>query len=44
VVDLIWALAADRARRLFTTPRGRRLANRIGATAMGGAAAAIAAR
>jgi threonine/homoserine/homoserine lactone efflux protein len=44
VVDLAWALAADRARRLFATPRGRRLANRLSAAAMGGAAAAIAAR
>jgi threonine/homoserine/homoserine lactone efflux protein len=43
-VDLAWALAADRARRLFASPRGRRFANRLGATAMGGAAAAIAAR
>lgn len=44
VVDLAWALAADRARLMLRTPRAVRIANRLGATAMGGAAAAIAAR
>lgn len=43
-VDLAWALAADRARRLLRSPRAMRAANRISATAMGGAAVAIATR
>ncbi len=44
VVDLGWACAAAWARRWLRTPGAQRLANRVGATAMGGAAAAIAAR
>lgn len=43
-VDLGWALAAARARRWLRSPRAQRIANRLGAAAMGGAAAAIAAR
>lgn len=43
-VDLGWALAAVWARRWLRTPRAVRIANRMGAAAMGGAAAAIAAR
>ena len=43
-VDLAWVLAAARARRLFRTPRGRRIANRLSAGLMAGAAGAIAAR
>lgn len=43
-VDLAWALAAERARRLLRSPRAMRVANRISAATMGGAAAAIAAR
>jgi len=43
-VDLGWALAAARARRLLRSPRAMRVANRISATTMGGAAVAIAAR
>ncbi|MEL6234917.1 MAG: LysE family translocator [Pseudomonadota bacterium] len=43
-VDLGWALAADRARRLLRSPRAMRLTNRLSASAMGGAAAALAAR
>ncbi|MEM8742491.1 MAG: LysE family translocator [Pseudomonadota bacterium] len=43
-VDLVWALAADRARRLLRSRRAMRLTNRLSATAMGGAAAALAAR
>lgn len=42
-VDLAWALAAERARRLFRSARAMRVANRLSAGAMGGAAAAIAA-
>lgn len=43
-VDLAWALAAERARRLLRSPRALRLANRVGAAAMGGAAVAMAAK
>lgn len=43
-VYLAWALAADRARQLLRSARARRVANRVSATAMGGAAAAIATR
>lgn len=43
-VDLGWACAAAWARRWLRTPRAQRIANRVGATAMGGAAAAIATR
>jgi threonine/homoserine/homoserine lactone efflux protein len=42
-VDLSWAAAA-RARGWLRTPRAVRIANRVGATAMGGAAAVIASR
>ena len=44
VVDCSWIVFASYARRLLRTPRAMRIANRIGATAMGGAAAAIATR
>ena len=44
VVDLAWVLAAARARRLFRTAAGRRLANRLSAGMMAGAAGAMAAR
>lgn len=43
-VDLGWALAAAQARRLLRTPRTLRLANRLSAGVMAGAATAIAAR
>jgi threonine/homoserine/homoserine lactone efflux protein len=43
-VDLGWAGAAAWARRWLRTPRAVRLANRVGATAMGGAALVIATR
>ncbi len=43
-VDLVWALAADRARRLLRSARAMRIANRLSASAMGGAAAAMATR
>lgn len=43
-VDLGWALAAAQARRLLRTPRALRLANRLSAGVMAGAATAIAAR
>jgi threonine/homoserine/homoserine lactone efflux protein len=42
--DLDWTCAAAWARRWLRTPRAQCLANRVGATAMGGAAAAIATR
>ncbi len=44
VVDLGWAAAAAWARRWLRTPRAQRVASRVGATAMGGAAVAIATR
>lgn len=44
LVDLAWIVAAARARLLLTSPRAMRIANCVGATAMGGAAAAIASR
>ena len=43
-IDLSWALAAAQARRLLKSPRAVRIANRISAGTMAGAAAAIAAR
>ena len=42
--DLIWVAVAAQARRWLRSPRAMRIANRAGATAMGGAAAAIALR
>ncbi|MGB3305188.1 MAG: LysE family translocator [Thermomicrobiales bacterium] len=44
LVDCSWIAFASYARRLLRTPRAMRLANRIGATAMGGAAVLIATR
>jgi len=43
-IDLAWVAAAAQARRLLRSPRALRLANRLSATTMAGAAAAIAAR
>jgi threonine/homoserine/homoserine lactone efflux protein len=43
-VDLIWTVAAAQARRLLKSARAMRIANRVSATTMAGAAAAIAAR
>jgi threonine/homoserine/homoserine lactone efflux protein len=43
-IDLAWALLAARARRLLRSPRAVRLVNRTSASAMAGAAAAIAAK
>ena len=43
-IDLAWALLAARARRLLRSPRAVRLANRTSASAMAGAAVAIAAK
>jgi threonine/homoserine/homoserine lactone efflux protein len=43
-VDLIWTIAAAQARRLLKSARAMRIANRVSATTMAGAAAAIAAR
>jgi threonine/homoserine/homoserine lactone efflux protein len=43
-VDLLWVALAATARRWIRSPRAVRISNRISATAMGGAAAAIAAR
>jgi threonine/homoserine/homoserine lactone efflux protein len=43
-VDLVWAFAADWARRWIRSARAMRIANRTSATAMGGAALVIATR
>lgn len=43
-VDLSWSAAAVRARRWFGNGRAMRAANRVGASAMAGAAVAVAAR
>ncbi|MUO80054.1 LysE family translocator [Agrobacterium vitis] len=43
-IDLTWTFFAHKARLLLRTPRATRLANRLGAVALGGAAAAIATR
>jgi threonine/homoserine/homoserine lactone efflux protein len=43
-IDLAWAGVAAQARRLLRSSRAMRIANRISATTMAGAAAAIAAR
>jgi threonine/homoserine/homoserine lactone efflux protein len=43
-VDLAWVIAAAQARRWLKSSRAMRIANRVSATAMGGAAIAIAAK
>ena len=43
-VDLAWTAAAAQARRMLKSARAMRIANRVSATTMAGAAAAIAAR
>jgi threonine/homoserine/homoserine lactone efflux protein len=43
-VDLAWMMAAARARRLLKSVRAMKIANRVSAATMAGAAAAIAAR
>ena len=43
-IDLAWVLAASQARRLLKSARAMKIANRVSATTMAGAAAAIAAR
>jgi threonine/homoserine/homoserine lactone efflux protein len=43
-IDLSWALVATQARKLLKSPRAMKIANRLSATTMAGAAAAIAAR
>ena len=42
--DIAWALAASWARHWLKTPRAIRISNRVSATAMGGAALAVATR
>lgn len=44
VIDFGWAVAAQGARRLLRSPRAMRIVNRLSATTMAGAAAAIASR
>lgn len=44
VVDCTWVLVANTARQFLQTPRAMRMANRVSAVAMGGAAAVIASR
>ena len=43
-IDLTWVLAASQARKLLRSERAMRFANRVSATTMGAAAAAIATR
>ncbi|SIT47033.1 conserved membrane hypothetical protein [Paraburkholderia ribeironis] len=43
-IDLSWTFLAHKARLLLRTPHAVRIANRVGAFALGGAAAAIASR
>ena len=43
-IDLTWVIAAAQARRLLKSERAMRIANRVSASTMAGAAAAIAAR
>jgi threonine/homoserine/homoserine lactone efflux protein len=43
-IDLSWVLAAAQARKLLKSARAMKIANRVSATTMAGAAAAIAAR
>jgi threonine/homoserine/homoserine lactone efflux protein len=43
-IDIGWAVAASQARRFLRSPFAMRIANRVSATAMAGAAAAIASR
>ncbi|MGB3536723.1 MAG: LysE family translocator [Mesorhizobium sp.] len=43
-VDLSWSLAATQARKLLKSPRAMKIANRLSAATMAGAAAAIATR
>jgi len=43
-IDLAWVFAAAQARRMLKSARAMRIANRVSATTMAGAAAAIAAR
>jgi threonine/homoserine/homoserine lactone efflux protein len=43
-IDLTWVLAAAQARKLLKSERAMRIANRVSATTMAGAAAAIASR
>lgn len=43
-IDLSWVFAAAQARKLLRSPRAMKIANRVSAGAMAGAAAAIAAR
>ncbi|WP_395449449.1 LysE family translocator [Aminobacter sp. UC22_36] len=43
-IDLTWVFAAAQARKLLRSKRAMRIANRVSATTMAGAAAAIAAR
>jgi threonine/homoserine/homoserine lactone efflux protein len=43
-IDLFWVALAARARTIFRSPRAVRTANRVSASLMAGAAAAIAAR
>ncbi|MCF6326635.1 MAG: LysE family translocator [Devosiaceae bacterium] len=44
IVDLTWIILAHRARSFLRTPRAIRAANRVGASALAGAAAVIATR
>lgn len=43
-IDIAWIALAHHARKLLRTPRAVKIANRVGATSLGGAAAVIASR
>lgn len=43
-IDIVWIMLAHHARRMLRTPRAMKIANRVGATSLGGAAAVIATR
>ncbi len=43
-IDIAWIVLAHHARKLLRTPRAMKIANRVGATTLGGAAAVIATR
>lgn len=43
-IDVVWIMLAHHARKMLRTPRAVKIANRVGATSLGGAAAVIATR
>lgn len=43
-INIVWIMLAHNARKMLRTPRAAKIANRVGATSLGGAAAVIATR